>query len=205
MEAREGAEFKAKRKGTLRTQAEWRAVSSEKAKSKSDTALEKAQAKNARLRQLKNGSNRRAREAEKRIYRMQRIYEKNTALTEHLQEQPDLQKAETATLALEVEDKAEEVQSLDQSVADLEALLHTEGLAGYERLKGSRACDRPKVALWRGLRMRGERYSQDAVGLGLELMSKGLTAGQAVSGVRTFAHFEQGKDYRIPDASRFRE
>ena len=58
--------------------------------------------------------------------------------------------------------------------------------------------------------MCGERYSQDAVGLGLELMSKGLTAEQAVSVVRTFANFEypdkeEGKDYRIPDASRFRE
>ena len=74
MDAREGAEFKAKRKGTLRTQAEWRAVSSEKAKSKSGTALEKAQAKNARLRQLKNDSNKRAREAEKKSSRIQHIY-----------------------------------------------------------------------------------------------------------------------------------
>ena len=41
-------------------------------------------------------------------------------------------------------------------------------------------------------------------------MSKGLTAEQAASVVRTFAHFEypdkeEGKDHRIPDASRFRE
>ena len=58
--------------------------------------------------------------------------------------------------------------------------------------------------------MRGERYTQDVVELGLELMSKGLTAEQAASVVRTFAHFEypdkeEGKDHRIPDASRFRE
>ena len=58
--------------------------------------------------------------------------------------------------------------------------------------------------------MRGERYSQDVVELGLELMSKGLTAEQAVSVVRTFAHFEypdkeEGRDYRNPDASRFRD
>ena len=43
----------------------------------------------------------------------------------------------------------------------------------------------------------------------LELMSKGLAAEQAVPVVLTFAHFEcpkeEGRDYRIPDASRFRE
>ena len=58
--------------------------------------------------------------------------------------------------------------------------------------------------------MRGERYSQGVVELGLELMSKGLTADQAVPVVRTFAHFEypdkeEGWGYRIPGASRFRE
>ena len=58
--------------------------------------------------------------------------------------------------------------------------------------------------------MRGERYTQDVVELGLELMSKGLTAEQAVSVVRTFDHFEypdkeEGRDCRIPGASRFRE
>ena len=58
--------------------------------------------------------------------------------------------------------------------------------------------------------MRGERQSQDVVELGLGLMSKGLTAEQAVSVVRTFVHFEhpdkkEGRDYRIPGASRFRE
>ena len=42
MDARDNAEFKAKREGALRKQAERRAVSSGKAKSKSDTALEKA-------------------------------------------------------------------------------------------------------------------------------------------------------------------
>ena len=108
MDVKEGAELKAKRQETLRKQAERRAVSSEKAKSKSDTALEKAQAKNARLRQLKNDSNKRAREAEKKSSRMQRIYEKSTALTGHLQEQLDSQKAETATLAQEVEVRAED-------------------------------------------------------------------------------------------------
>ena len=41
----------------IRKQEGRREVSSEKAKSKADTALEKAQAKNARLRQLKNDSN----------------------------------------------------------------------------------------------------------------------------------------------------
>ena len=56
IDAKEGKEFKAKREGTLRKQAGRRAVSSEKAKSKSDTALAKAQAKNTRLRQLMNGS-----------------------------------------------------------------------------------------------------------------------------------------------------
>ena len=84
MGAMGGVEFKAKCQGTLCKQAERRAVSSEKAKSKSDTALEKAQAKSARLRQLKNDSNKRAREAEKKSGRMQRIYEKGTALTGHL-------------------------------------------------------------------------------------------------------------------------
>ena len=210
MDAKGGAEFKAKREGALCKQAEWRAVSSEKAKSKSDTALEKAQAKNARLRQLKNDSNKRAREAEKKSSRMQRTYENKTAQMEHLQEQLDSQKAETATLALEVEDKAEEVQGLEQPVADLEALQYKESLAEYERLKESRACDRPKVALWRKLGMRGGRYSQDVVELGQELMSKDLTAEQAVSVVCTFAHFEypdkeENRGYRIPDASRFRE
>ena len=92
----------------------------------------------------------------------------------------------------------------------MEALLDKESLAEYERLKENRACDRPKVALWRELGMRGERYSQDVVELGLELMSKGLTAEQAVSVVRTFAHFEypdkeEDRDYRIPGASYFRE
>ena len=71
-----------------------------------------------------------------------------------------------------MEDKAEEVQGLGQSVADLEALLDKESLAENERLKENRACDRPKVALWRGLGIRGGRYSQSVVELGLELMSK---------------------------------
>ena len=44
-----------------------------------------------------------------------------------------------------MEDKAEEVKGLEQSVADLEALLDKESLAEYERLKENRACDRPKV------------------------------------------------------------
>ena len=59
-----------------------------------------------------------------------------------------MQMAETATLALEVDDKTEEVQSLDQSVADLEALRHTEGLAEYERLKENRGFDRPQGGPW---------------------------------------------------------
>ena len=111
MDAREGAEFKAKREETLRKQAERRAgtlrrhagrraVSPEKAKSKSDKALEKAQAKSTRLRQLKNDSNKRAREAEKKSSVIQRIYEKDTALMEYLQGQLGSQKAETATPAL---------------------------------------------------------------------------------------------------------
>ena len=103
--------------------------------------------KNARLRQLKNDSNKRAREAEKKRRRTQRIYEKDTSLTEHLQEQLDSQKAKTAMLALEVEDKAEEVQGLEQSFAGLEALLDKESLAEYERLKENRACDRPQGGL----------------------------------------------------------
>ena len=58
--------------------------------------------------------------------------------------------------------------------------------------------------------MRGERHSEGVVELGLELMSKGLTAEQVVPVVRTFAHFEHpdkedGRDYRTLDASRFRE
>ena len=66
------------------------------------------------------------------------------------------------------------------------------------------------MALWRELGMRSERHSQDVVGLGLELMSKGLTAEQVVSVVRTFVHFEypdkeECRDLRTPDASRFRE
>ena len=89
-----------------------------------------------------------------------------------------------------MKDKAEEVQGLEKPVADLEALLDKEGQAGYERLKENRACDHPKVALWHELGMRGERHSQGVVELGLELMSKGLTAEQAVSVVCTFAHFE---------------
>ena len=102
------------------------------------------------------------------------------------------------------------MQGLEQPVADLDALLDKESLAEYERLKENRACDLPKVALWRELGMRGERYSQDVVRLGPELISKGLTAGQAVPVVRTFAHFEypdkeEGRDYRIIDASHFRE
>ena len=69
-----------------------------------------------------------------------------------------------------MEDKAGEVQGLEKSVADLEVLLDKEGLAGYGRPKENRACDRPKVTLWRELEMRGERHSQDVVGLGLELI-----------------------------------
>ena len=46
-----------------------------------------------------------------------------------------------------MEDKAEEVQGLDQPVADLEALLDKESLAEYERPKENRACNRRKVAL----------------------------------------------------------
>ena len=64
-------------------------MSSVMAKSKSDTALEKAQAKNARLRQLKKGSNKRAREAEKKNSRIQRIYENKTAQMGNLQGQLD--------------------------------------------------------------------------------------------------------------------
>jgi len=70
MDAKGGAGFKAKREETLRKQVERRAVSSEKAKSKTDTALEKAQAKNTRLRQLKNDSNKQAREAEEKSSRI---------------------------------------------------------------------------------------------------------------------------------------
>ena len=57
---------------------------------------------------------------------MLRIYEKDSTLTEHLQEQLDPQKAGTVTLALEAEDKAGEVQGLEQPAADLEALLDKE-------------------------------------------------------------------------------
>ena len=70
MDVKEGVKSKAECEETLRKQAGQRTVSSEKAKSKPDTALEKAQAKNARLRQLKNDSNKRARKAEKKSSRM---------------------------------------------------------------------------------------------------------------------------------------
>ena len=58
--------LKAKRAETQRKQAERRTASSEKAKAKSDAALEGALATSARLRELKNGCNKRAREQARR-------------------------------------------------------------------------------------------------------------------------------------------
>ena len=45
-------------------------------------------------------------------------------------------------------DKARKVQGLEQPVADLEALLDKENLAGYEHLKENRACDQGGGVSW---------------------------------------------------------
>jgi len=68
----------------------------------------------------------------------------------------------------------------------------------------------PRKTLWEMLGKTGEAYSQPVIELGLTLMANQLTAPQAVSVMRAFLRIEypekkEGNDYRIPDASRFRE
>ena len=57
---------------------------------------------------------------------------------------------------------------------------------------------------------KGADYSQGIVELGIQLMSKRLTAEQAVSVVRAFVQLQhpgkvEGQDYRVPPTQRFRE
>lgn len=66
------------------------------------------------------------------------------------------------------------------------------------------------VSLIAELGKKGERWSQDIIELGMELMEKGLTAPQAEQVTRAFVAFQhpdkvEGKDYRIPAAARFKE
>ena len=211
--AKAEAERGARREARLRAQAERRQGSAEKQvaaeKRKREKSVGDAEAKTERMRALKNAANSRAREAEKKASRMLSLLGSKEAMVELLQEKLGGEQADNAGLAMENEDKAGEVRELQQTVEVLEGLLDGESKSEYERLK-SGAGGEPTVCLWRELGLRGERYSQDTVELGLEIMSKALTAEQAVSVVRTFVAFEhpdkaEGKDYRIPDAGRFRE
>ena len=57
---------------------------------------------------------------------------------------------------------------------------------------------------------KGERWSQDVIEIGMELMEKGLSARQAEAVTRVFVHFlypelKEGVDYRIPSHQRFEE
>jgi hypothetical protein len=56
---------------------------------------------------------------------------------------------------------------------------------------------------------KGERWSQDIIELGMELMEKNLSGQQAESVTRAFVHFQhphltENADYRIPSAARFK-
>ena len=79
-----------------------------------------------------------------------------------------------------------------------------------KRAAAVQAAAPPTKALYEMLGKTGEAYSQDIIELGLTLMAAQLTAPQAVSVMRAFIRAEypekkEGVDFRIPDASRFRE
>ena len=90
---------------------------------------------------------------------MQRIYEKDTALTGHLQEQPDSQKA------------------------DLEALLGKKKTGRVRATEGEPGLRPPQGGPLAKLGMRGERHSQDVVELGL-LVALGECHGAEVRVLR---------------------
>ena len=213
--AKEGAELRAGREATLRAQAGRRQESAEKQvekeKRKRESEVSKANAETERLRGLKNQSNQRARDAEKKVGKMESLLGRKGAMVEMLLERLAAEQSDNAELATEVEDRTEEVRQLGQTVAELESCLDARSKAEYDRLRAAKAdAGEPSINLWRELGVRGERYSHDVVELGLELMSQALTAQQATSVVRTIVAFEypgkvENKDYRIPDASRFRE
>ena len=213
--AKEGAELRAGREATLRVQAERRQESAEKAvekeKEKRVAEVGKASAAVERFRVLKNQANERARAATKKAGKMESLLGRKVAMVEVLQERLAAEQHDNMELAVENEDQAEEVRELAKTVAELEALLDKDSKQQYDCLRASReGAEEPSISLMRELGVRGERYSQDVVELGLELMSQALTAQQAVSVVRTFVAFEhptkvEGEDYRVPSAQRFRE
>lgn len=69
---------------------------------------------------------------------------------------------------------------------------------------------RPRPQLWQMLGRAGQDYSQDIIELGMTLMAANLSAEKAVDVMRAFLRLEypdkiESVDYRMPDASRFRE
>ena len=177
------------------------------------------------LRNLKNEMAKRARLAEGKLIRLRQVkanMDKSltkkpiaklpVAFRERLEHaQADVIVAEVAMEALQ-----EEIVRLRQDNCDL-AQAHRllklklgESRVNFQNLPIGIKSQSSKIELWRLLGVRGESYCQDIIELGMTLTAAQLSAEQAVDVLRAFLRLEypeknEGTDYRIPDASRFRE
>jgi hypothetical protein len=176
------------------------------------------------LRALKNEMAKRARLVEKKMLKMKKakanmdegmkkksISSFPKAIQERLNDaQADVFAAEEAMAAMQEE--IDRLRKDNCNLAQAHRLLKLKsGAAGVDFQK--RPIDvikTSKVELWQMLGVRGGSYCQDIIELGLTLMAAQLSAEQAVDVLRAFLRLEyptkiEGTDYRIPDASRFRE
>ena len=196
-----------------------------KAKRKHDEAFAEAEQKALNLRALKNEMAKRARSVEKKLIRMKNakknmnegLKRKSTAkLPAAFRERLDDAQADVIAAEVAMEAMQEEIDRLRKINVDLtqaHRLLKLKlGASGvnFENLPVGTKSQSSKVELWRLLGVRGESYCQDVIELGLTLMAAQLSAEQAVDVLRAFLRLEypekiEGTDYRIPDASRFRE
>jgi hypothetical protein len=104
-------------------------------------------------------------------------------------------------------------QSIDEMTKELlraRELLSDSGKAELDILVQAQEVEVEEPSLIGVLGKKGERWSQDVIEIGMELMEKGLSARQAEAVTRAFVHFlypnlKEGIDYRIPSHQRFKE
>jgi hypothetical protein len=177
------------------------------------------------LRNLKNEMAKRARLAEGKLLRLRQakanmdkcLKMKSTAkLPVAFRERLDNAQADVIAAEVAMEALQEEIVRLRQDNCDLaqaHRLLKLKlgaSRVNFQNLPIGNKSQSTKIELWRLLGVRGESYCQDVIELGLTLMAAQLSAEQAVDVLRAFLRLEypekiEGADYRIPEASRFRE
>ena len=117
--------------------------------------------------------------------------------------------ADSAKMAEELGDMVESLDEMTKELLRARALLSDSEKAELDILVQAQEVEEGP-SLVGVLGKKDERWSQDVIEIGMELIEKGLSARQAEAVTRAFVHFlypnlVEGVDYRIPGHQRFKE